>query len=321
MAETDETAVRPDDGRTPDERARSLEPMLTDSDARVRKSAVVALGRIKSSVATELLCRALEDAEEGVRALACQALAREADAACVGALLSHRHDECAGVRAGVLWGLANVVAHAGLTDVQRAELFTPIAVMAFDPDDGVRADAAAVLGTLRDARATDALTVLLEDDVTRVRANACAALAATDDEAGEQLLLERLSQAGEDTLVKVSALDALARRCERNEGVGERVLSALLVCSTDSDLDVSSTAVWALGFACGAQSASRDQVQAVLEGALAGEAEWGARYAVESLARIHDDRAHATLAAFDASTSALPDILAPLVAQALATFE
>ena len=52
MAETDETAVRPDDGRTPDERARSLEPMLTDSDARVRKSAVVALGRIKSSVAT-----------------------------------------------------------------------------------------------------------------------------------------------------------------------------------------------------------------------------------------------------------------------------
>ena len=144
MAETDETAVRPDDGRTPDERARSLEPMLTDSDARVRKSAVVALGRIKSSVATELLCRALEDAEEGVRALACQALAREADAACVGALLSHRHDECAGVRAGVLWGLANVVAHAGLTDAQRAELFTPIAVMAFDPYDGVRADAAAV---------------------------------------------------------------------------------------------------------------------------------------------------------------------------------
>ena len=99
------------------------------------------------------------------------------------------------------------------------------------------------------------------------------------------------------------------------------MLSALLVCSTDSDLAVSSTAVWALGFACGAQSASRDQVQAVLEGALAGEAEWGARYAVESLARIHDDRAHATLAAFDASTSALPDILAPLVAQALATFE
>ena len=186
---------------------------------------------------------------------------------------------------------------------------------------GGSADAAAVLGTLRDIRATDALTVLLEDDVVRVRANACAALAATDDEAGEQLLLERLSQAGENTLVKVSALDALARRCERNESVGERVLSALLVCSTDSDLDVSSTAVWALGFACGAQSASRDQVQAVLEGALAGEAEWGARYAVESLTRIHDDKAHATLAAFDASTSALPDILTPLVTQALATFE
>ena len=79
MAETDETAVRPDDGRTPDERAHSLEPMLNDSDVRVRKSAVVALGRIKSSVATELLCRALEDAEEGVRALACQALARDAE--------------------------------------------------------------------------------------------------------------------------------------------------------------------------------------------------------------------------------------------------
>ena len=62
-------------------------------------------------------------------------------------------------------------------------------------------------------------------------------------------------------------------------------------------------------------------MQAVLESALAGEAEWGARYAVESLARIHDDRAHAALAAFDAAACALPDVLAPLVTQALATFE
>ena len=322
MAGADETmAVEHDDDRTPDERARSLEPMLADEDVRVRKSAVIALGRIKSPVSTALLCRALDDAEEGVRALACQALAREADAACVGALLAHRHDECAGVRAGVLWGLANVVAHAGLTDVEKAELFTPIAVMAFDPDDGVRADAAAVLGTLRDPRATDALTVLLEDDVPRVRANVCASLAATDDEAGEGLLLDRLAQAGEDSLVRVSALDALARRCERDASVGPRVLPSALACAADPDPDVASTAVWALGFACGPSSEARGEVQAVLEASLAGASEWAARYAVESLARIHDEQAHAALVSFDASASEFPDVLAPLVVQALATFD
>lgn len=311
----------PEDQRTPDERARALEPMLADGDVRIRKSAVVALGRIKSPTATALLCRALDDKEEGVRALACQALAREADAASVGSLLAHRHDECAGVRAGVLWGIANVVAHAGLTEGEKAGLFTPVAVMAFDPDDGVRADAAAVLGTLRDPRATDALTVLLEDDVARVRANACASLAATDDEAGEALLLGRLAQAGEDALVRVSAIDALARRCERDASVGERVLPALLASAADEDADVSSTAVWALGYACQADSPARVQVQDALERALAGEGEWAARYAVESLARIHDERAHAALAAFDPSASTHCDVLAPLVTQALETFE
>ncbi len=322
MAVDGETmTVEHDDGRTPDERARSLEPMLADEDVRIRKSAVVALGRIKCASSTALLCRALDDAEEGVRALACQALAREADASCVPALLAHRHDACPGVRAGVLWGLANVVAHAGLADEGRAELFTPIAVMAFDPDDGVRADAAAVLGTLRDPRATDALTVLLEDDVARVRANACASLGLTDDEAGECLLLERLAQAGEDPLVRVSALDALARRCERNPGVGPRMLAAVLSCAADPDPDVASTAIWTLGFACDPASEARCEVQGVLESALAGASEWAARYAVESFARIHDERAQAALTAFDAASSEFPDVLAPLVAQALATFE
>lgn len=320
-AQGDQVRQTQEEGRTPDERARALEPMLADPDVRIRKSAVVALGRIKSAASTAMLCRALDDGEEGVRALACQALAREADAACVGALLEHRHDACAGVRAGVLWGLANVVAHAGLTDEERAGLFTPIAVMAFDPDDGVRADAAAVLGTLRDPRATDALTVLLEDNVARVRANACASLAATDDEAGEALLLARLAQAGEDALVRVSAIDALARRCERETAVGSRALPTLLACASDADGDVSSTAVWALGLACAPASELRGQVQAVLEGALAGDAEWAARYAVEALARIHDERAHAALRAFDPSTSTHCDVLAPLVRQALETFE
>lgn len=321
MADDGDTMTQDrDDERTPDERAASLEPMLADDDMRIRKSAVVALGRIKCTTSTSLLCRALDDSEEGVRALACQALAREADAACVPALLAHRHDACAGVRAGVLWGLANVVAHAGLSAEERAELFTPIAVMAFDPDDGVRADAAAVLGTLRDQRATDALTVLLEDDVARVRANACASLGLTDDEAGERLLLERLGQAGEDPLVLVSALDALARRCERDPGVGTRALPAILARVGDADADVSSTAVWALGFACEEACEMREETQAALESALAGEVEWAARYAVESLARIHDERARATLAAFVPSTSAFCEVLAPLVAQALDTF-
>lgn len=322
MTDVDEASMRQDDGRTPDERARSLEPMLADADARIRKSAVVALGRIACPASTELLCRALDDAEEGVRALACQALARDADPACVPALLSHRRDECAGVRAAVLWGIANLVAHAGLTEEQRAELFTPVAVMAFDPDEGVRADAAAVLGTLRDARATDALTVLLEDDSAHVRAQACAGLALTDDEKGLALLLTRLGQEGEEPAVKVSALDALARRCERaGREVGERVLPAVLECAGQPDPDVASTAVWALGIACDEASPLRPRVQEALEAALHGRQEWAARYALEALARIHDEQAHETLTAFDAAASAFPEALAPLAGQALATFE
>lgn len=307
--------------QTPDDlvaRVGALEPMLADPDPRVRKSAVIALGRMACPQATAALCRALADRVEGVRVLACQALARLADPACLPDLLGRTHDESTQVRAGVLWALANVAAHGGVDDATRRSLFTPVVVLAFDPDDGVRADAAAVLGSLRDERASEALSVLLEDDCSRVRANACASLGLLDDEAGLDLLLGVLGHDEEDPLVLVSAIDGVARRAERGTlaaGSDVAVRAVALLCGlTSGDVlpgapnaasqacdragadDVRSTAVWALGFVAPLVPTLRPDVQNVLEGALAHGSSWSRRYAVESLARIHDDSARATLA-------------------------
>lgn len=300
-----------DDERTPEERAATLQPMLADPDPRVRKSAAIALGHLKCPAATGSLCRLLGDADEGVRVLACQALARLADPSAVPALVAATHDPSPEVRSGVLWALANVAAHGNLADEGRAALFGPIVVLAFDPDDGVRADAAAVVGSLRDARATDALTVLLEDTCPRVRANACASLALTDDPAGLEALLGALEEDGLEPLVAVSALDGVARRAERGSvepasGQAARVVGAACrLARTDTGrpaaadcapdqvgwADVRATAVWALGLTAPLDLAQRPAVQEALEGAVADGDGWCVRYAAESCARIHDDAA------------------------------
>lgn len=303
------------------ERVRALTPMLSDSDPRVRKSAVIALGRMGCPQATRELCARLNDADEGVRVLACQALGRVADPASVPALLSCVHDDSAEVRAGVLWALANVVAHGSLTPEERAALFSPIVVMAFDPNDGVRADAAAVMGTLRDARATDALAVLLEDVHPRVRANACASLGLLDDEAGLDALLLVVETPTEDPLVLVSALDGLGHRAERGGLVADAsraeraVTAACALAETTAEAevptavqegessvaDVRATAIWALGLLAPLAPVQRERVQGVLRSALEASDAWAQRYAIEALARIHDDEAQAALESWGAT--------------------
>lgn len=203
------------DSMTVEQRVEALTALARDEDPRVRKSVAIALGSLACSQTTTALCDLLDDADEGVRVLACQALGRAADPAAVGALLGRVHDESAEVRAGVLFALANVVAHGGISAEARAALFTPMVVMAFDPDDGVRADAAATLGTLRDERAGEPLALLAQDACARVRANACASLGLADAPEGLDVLLERAGDAGEEPLVRVAALDGLARRAER----------------------------------------------------------------------------------------------------------
>lgn len=294
------------------ERVRALAPMLADPDPRVRKSAVIALGRMACPEATRALCDRLLDPIEGVRVLACQALGRLADPASVPALLARVHDDSAEVRAGVLWALANVVAHGDLGADGRQALFSPIVVMAFDPDDGVRADAAAVLGALRDPRATDALAVLLEDACPRVRANACASLGLLDDEPGFDVLLAVAQSFLEDPLVLVSALDGLARRAERGGAGCDRVrmekalASACALARMPEDTgtapaegtavaDVRSTALWALGFLASCMPDCPAAVLDVLADALGGGDVWARRYAIEALACIHTADARTVL--------------------------
>ncbi len=200
---------------TPAQRVAGLTALAGDADPRVRKSVAIALGQLDDRAATGPLCDMLGDADEGVRVLVCQALGRLADPASLPALSASVHDPSAEVRAGVLFAMASLAAHGGLADEQRRSMFTPMVVMAFDPDDGVRADAAATLGTLHDERACEPLAIMAGDSVARVRANACASLGLLDDETGLDILLERALDEGEDLLVRASALDGLARRAER----------------------------------------------------------------------------------------------------------
>ena len=308
-----------------DSRAAQLAPMLDDADARVRKSCVIALGKMPCPAAVDILCRALDDADEGVGVLACQALGRIADPSCLKAVLAHTRDESAQMRAGVLWVLANVAAHGGLDDAARNGLFSPIVLLAFDPDDGVRADAAAVLGTIPDERAVDPLLVLAEDDEPRTRANALASLGLVGGGRGEEALLayvEKCAAAvGRDAVAPgvaddacapsselpvVSALDALARRAERGEmgPRGERARRAVLAAlalgrGAAPGSDVRATAVWSLGLLAPLCDDAREDVIGLLGGVLGASAAgtWEWRYAVESLSRMGGDDAGALLRA------------------------
>jgi len=312
---------------TPAERAGALAPMLADPDPRVRKSAVIALGHLACPESSAQLCRMLADPVEGVRVLACQALGRVADPACVPALLERVHDDSVEVRSGVLWALANVVAHGDLDESARAALFTPVMVLAFDPSDAVRADAAAVIGSLRDPRATDALLVLLEDACPRVRANAAASLGLTDDAPGLEALLSVAENPGEDPLARVSAVDGIARRASRGsvaagQPCSRRAVDAALLLADSPQAELAQTATWALGMMAHLVDADlRPAVTARLDAALRSPDEWVARYAAESLARLHDDAAHAALAAFAQTPEAQANAsVAEVVAKALATF-
>ena len=339
---------------TPAQRVAGLMALAGDVDPRVRKSVAIALGQLGDRAATGPLCDMLGDTDEGVRVLACQALGRLADPASLPALTVSVHDPSAEVRAGVLFAMASLAAHGGLADEQRRGMFTPMVVMAFDSDDGVRADAAATLGTLHDERACEPLAIMTGDGVARVRANACASLGLLDDEAGLDILLERALDEGEDLLVRASALDGLARRAERGTlaaGMPQAVPAADLACSlaerlggpagdadTDDDTgnaadpgadagatadrvdrvteaDLASLAVWSLGLL--PLGEARPRAQAALEAALRCADGWAQRYAIEALARIGDDDARGTLARLAAARDAGEAPLTPEAAAVL----
>ncbi len=337
---------------TPAQRVEALAALAHEDDPRVRKSVVIALGSLGVPEATATLCDLLEDAVEGVRVLACQALGRVADPAAVPSLLGRVHDESAEVRAGVLFALASIAAHGGISDEARAALFTPMVVMAFDPDDGVRADAAATLGTLHDERAVEPLVLLSEDACAQVRANACASLGLSDAPNALAVLLSRAEDGAESPLVRVAALDGLARHSERGALIADAPVAARAVelacalaegaevarpvagsrgaseCEVADDdasgqdptaADVRATAVWALGML--PLGVLRERTQLALEGALAGGDCWTQRYAIEALARIGDDAARASLRDLDGrrqeGTVSLPAEVAATLDQAL----
>ncbi len=291
---------------TPEQRAAALAALAHEADVRVRKSVAIALGTLGTSAATGPLCELLADPDEGVRVLACQALGRMCDPACIPSLLAAVHDGSAQVRSGILFALASIAVRGGLAADQLAALFTPVVVMAFDPDDGVRADAAAALGTLRDARAEEPLLVLAGDAAARVRANAAASLGLLDGAAGLAELVRLACEESQPPLVRVSALDGLARRADRGSlpqddgGVARAVDAACRLAEDAAGLeaaqateddhepgqgDLVAMAVWALGY-LPAQGTARDRVRQALDLARGSQDEWCRRYAAESLGRL-----------------------------------
>ena len=117
---------------------------LDDSQAAVRRSAVVALGRHRVERAAEPLAAVLSDADAGLREEAVRALGR----------------------------IRSPAAVAGLVTALR------------DDERAVRAAAAQALGSIRDAGAVDGLIGALDDADQRVARYAIRALARIDDERG-----------------------------------------------------------------------------------------------------------------------------------------
>lgn len=326
-------------GAAPAGRAAALAAMAHDPDPVVRKTVAVGLGRADDPAATGILCDMLEDGEEGVRVLACQALGRRRDPSSLGALASAAHDPSAQVRAGVIFAIASIAAYRELGEAEADLAFGTVVVTAFDPDDGVRADAAAALGTTRLPRAAEPLLVLLEDEAPRVRANACASLGVAVPCADPALdgqvtdaLVGRALDASEETLVRVSAVDGLARRAERGllgedarqEAALDAVLGAVRTgegeapasldggelaggdggsaagdCATGDGMGgtpsaLRQTALWALGI-LPVPERRADQVADALIAALGDSEEWCRRYAAEALARRGGSRGLAAL--------------------------
>ncbi len=134
---------------------------LTAEDLEVRRSAVVALGRIRNSSATPALVNTLK--EESLAIEAANALAQIGDPSAVEGLLNLVGSDDASIRQ------ATVSALNSLITPSMSERIVPLL---HDPDPNVRETAVKVAGYFGYPKATDALLNLSRDPHERVRAAA-----------------------------------------------------------------------------------------------------------------------------------------------------
>ena len=173
-----------------------LMSQLTAEDMEVRRSAVVALGRIGDSTATSALVNALSD--EALAFDAANALGQIGDPQAVDGLLNLIGSEDASLRQAVV---------AALNALGEPSLSQRIIPLLSDPDPNVRESVVKIAGYFGYPEAADALVELSRDPNERVRSAAIEHLPFVEDERAFDVLVNAMK--AETPNVRAAAARAL----------------------------------------------------------------------------------------------------------------
>ena len=219
----------------------ALTEALKDSDAEVRKSAMQALVRLRSTAVFEPLVAALKDSDAEVRQQAAFGLGQLRDPRASTALTGGLKDEDADVRqqcAFALGQLRDVSAVPGLTAALK------------DPNEDVRQQAVFALGQIRDPKAAPGLMAALSDAKPDVRQQAAFALGQLRSAEAVPGLIQALKDSDAD--VRQQAAFALSQ-------VGDdSAVEALTVAMKDPNAEVRQQAIFALGQIAGGEGRHRE---------------------------------------------------------------
>jgi HEAT repeat protein len=236
-----------------------LVQQLSTDDLETKRDAVVALGRMGDTRATEPLVKLLDDDDERPLWVAVTgALARLGDRRAFDGLLEHLGDADVAVRQGAI-GALNSIGHPGMAEriapmiddpdrfvresaVRIAGYFgyssCADATMArcLDPDESVRAAALEHLPYFEDDRTLAALARALESDTARARAAAARALASMVEPSAQQLLSRALDDS--DQWVRYFAAIGLGQQADP-----ERLNRLVTLARTDAAVPVAVAAI------------------------------------------------------------------------------
>ena len=158
-----------------------LMTQLTAEDLEVRRSAVVALGRIGDAIATPALVNALND--EALAIDAANALGQIGDARAVDGLLNLLGSEDASIRQAAV---------SALNSLAAPQLGKRIIPLLHDPDPNVRESAVKIAGYFGYPEAAGALVDLSRDSSERVRSAALDHLPYVEDERALDVLAQAI---------------------------------------------------------------------------------------------------------------------------------
>ena len=173
-----------------------LMAQLTAEDLEVRRSAVVALGRIGDATATHALVNALS--EDSLAIDAASALGQIGDARAVDGLLKLIGNDDASIRQAAVGALNSVIPPS------MSERIIPLL---HDPDPNVRESAVKIAGYFGYPKSADALLELSRDPNERVRCAAIEHLPYVEDERSLSVLVDAIKE--ETPNVRATAARAL----------------------------------------------------------------------------------------------------------------